>query len=288
MKTYLLTLFLTLFVLSVFSQHSSVDLCSIYQHAVKNKNIDSISYLLTLDSTQISAYDKAELLSMRGLLHLSLSKKDINKRKAKNHPAFIEAKRDFTLAIKQNVDKNEKLKYTFRKFVTLEGYKPHYTNYQSDLYLLKSKGFKPDKFGMGISAKSKFDGNFWLGAEFSIVSGYRPSYSLKNYDEQIIIKSKPSFSMSALTVGFTQNIETTSLSDLNFSLLRLEAPLYIDVLQFGFIDNSNRSYWYYRPELGIGYSIFHLSGGYNLFFGSRKGRESLSNAMINFRIKHVF
>ena len=195
MKSYLFTLFLTLIFSSIFCQQGDVDLCGVYKHAVKNKTLDSISYLLNLDSTQITTYKRTEILTMRGRLRLSFNKNEINRRKANKHPEFQEALRDFSTAINENPSKNEKLKYTFRRFSTLKRYKPYYKNYKSDLNLIKSKGYNPSKFAMGISGKSKYDGEFWLGAEFSIGSGYRPAYTLKDYDGQVIRKVKYSFSI---------------------------------------------------------------------------------------------
>ena len=287
MKSCLLTLFLTLFFSSIFSQHETIDLSRVYQSATMLKSLDTITYLLQLDSTQISDYEKAELFSMRGLLRLKFNKKDIKRRRAANHPAFKSALQDFSSAVNQNGDKSDKLKYTYRRFVSLKKYKPHYSNYQADLNLIKSRGYKKDNFGMAIFAKSKYDGELWLGVEFSIRSGYRPSYRLKGYEGHTI-KKKNQFSASVLTFGYSQNIQTTALSDLSISLVRIESPIFIDILQFGFIDTSVKNYWYYRPEVGVGYSIFQLSGGYNLFFNSDEKSKSLSKAMVNFRIKFIF
>ena len=100
------------------------------------------------------------------------------------------------------------------------------------------------------------------------------------------MKKNLTVSASGLIVGFARNLES-ELNDINFSLLRIEAPLFVDLLKFGYISSSEGvNEWYYRPELGIGYSYFQLSGAYNVFFDG-EGAEALNKFQLNFRMKYT-
>ena len=284
----ILSILITLLITSaIVGQHSHVDFCDIIRHSIEHKSTDSITHLLQLDSTHVNNSEKAELYYIRGRLIVENHEEEIERRSKHIHPKLKEAHRDLSLAINQVPSKDEKLEFVFKRFQVLERYKPYYEEYDSDLKLIESNGYKHDKFGIGFSAKNKYDGDFWLGGELSIGSGYGAPYTLKDASQRTIKKNRTTLSASILTLGYVKNIQTQSLNDFNFSLIRMEAPFYIDLLQVGFIDTKTNNYWYYRPEIGIGYSIFHLSAGYNFFFKSERF-EDLSNAMINIRIKHVF
>lgn len=222
---------------------------------------------------------------MRARLHFYLDQSEIDKRSSSDHPAIIKAHKDLTLAIDQYKDETDKLRYIFRRFVTLEDYKPHYKEYNTDLDLLTANGYKKDKFSIGLTALSRYDSEFWLGGELSFFSGYSPPFTLKDDNKQIVHQQKIGFSASVLIFGFSRNLES-DFSDFSFSLLRIESPIFIDITQFGTMTALNSDHWYYRPELGFGYSIFHLSVGYNIFFRNQKSKE-LSNAFLSFRIKHT-
>ncbi|MEM9547337.1 MAG: hypothetical protein AAGA77_15265 [Bacteroidota bacterium] len=285
MKIKSLLLHFLLFTTTISAQQSALDYCSIYNVTRESQSMDSINQLLEKDD--ISQHEKAELLSMRAYVNLGLTKKR-RKEKTGNQTQLLPAiYKDLTNAIDWSENEYERIKHTWRRHFMMEDFEKFYTDENSDVQLLKSHGYKEMKSGIGISAKYKYDGESWLGAELSLLSAYFPSYSIKDSDGSVIHKDRYSTSFSALIFGYVQNVQSQDLSDLNFSLLRIEAPLYIDLIQFGLIDTSEKNYWYYRPELGIGYSFLHLSVGYNLFFNKDEEAE-LSNSIFNFRIKHTF
>ena len=57
-------------------------------------------------------------------------------------------------------------------------------------------------------------------------------------------------------------------TDVNFSLLRLSAPFYLDITKFGAMRYlaDEKAYWYYRPEIGFGWNIVSFGYAYNHIF----------------------
>ena len=286
MKSFAFSLFLSLISFYSIGQNSKIDLCEVYQHAMSIKNIDTINYLLQLDSTQVSNYEKMELLSMKGTILLNLNHDSIEKNPAFDNPILRQTYKDMSVAISQAQDENQKLPLVYRRYLSLKKFEPHYQEYKSDFEFLNSKGYKADKTGIALTVLTRYDGEFWLGGELSLLSTYSPPFTVRNNNNQVIHNHRLGFSISALVFGYTRNLES-NYDDFNFSILRIGAPLYIDILQFGTMTAFDSNHWYYRPELGIGYSIFHLSAGYTIFFRSQKSKE-LSNAILSFRIKHTF
>lgn len=286
MKSAFLAICFTLYALSLSGQQSNIDLCTVYNHAVKTQSLDTLNHLLNQDTLQINNFEKNEMLTMRGWLRIALNKAEIDKNLAMEDPILQEAYRDFSMAVQSSEDKNDKLKYVSIRFLNLKSNKLNYKEYQSDLGLLTDHGYRQNKFGLGIAALSKYDREIWLGAELLLFSGYIPSYKIKDGNEKTLVRKRFSTSASALIFGVSKNLES-AMSDVNFSLLRLESPLFVNVTQFGFIRTLASNHWYYRPEIGIGYSIFHLSVGYTMYFKNQKS-ESLPTTPISFRIKHTF
>ncbi len=270
----------------IYGQHSNLDLCGIYKHSLKTKNLDTITQILERDTFQINNHEKAELFSMRGRLQLIFNRLDINKNLPADNPILVSAHSDYTMAIDLAKADNDELRYVWRRHLDLKFVKSRYKGYESDLEFLTSNGYRKDKFDSALTALSRYDGEFWLGTEFSFFSGYGPPYTIRNESREIIAKRKFSFSTSALIFGYSRNLES-SMNDFNFTLLRLEAPIFVDITQFGFINALESNHWYYRPEVGIGYSIFQLSLGYTVFFKSHKAR-SLSNTFVSYRAKYTF
>ena len=86
--------------------------------------------------------------------------------------------------------------------------------------------------------------------------------------------------------GILKNLENDWL-EWRFSPFTIEAPFYLDILQVGQICTLDGKYFFYRPEIGFGYSMFTLSYGYNVFF--KKGTpDNISRHMINLGVRYVF
>lgn len=273
--------------LSLFGQQPNLDMCDIIKHSLQIRSTDSLTQLINEHSEELSNKQKADLYSIRARLRVILNAKDVKRRSDSINPILVEAKNDFDLAIDQMKDENDKLKYRVRRYFILEKYTPHYEEFDSDLELLKLNGYKEDKTGLALSLISKYDGDFWLGAEIASFSGFAPPFRVANKDNDVIWQNKMYKSASAFIFGYSRNLNI-NLTDINFSLIRVEAPFYFELFKFGYIGNAeSTNNWYYRPELGFGYSIFQLTAGYNLFFNKDRAKD-LSKFNLNLRAKYVF
>lgn len=287
MKTNLTLIIYCLCFCTLIGQQTNIDMCDVIRHSLINKSSDTITTLLQMETSELTDVQKADLYSIRGRMSVLLNRKAIKKNKTSAHPLLRESYDDLSQAIYLISEEKDKLKYIARRYYVFENYESNYKDYQSDLHKLKAHGMKKDKTGIGAAILTKYDGDLWAGVEVSLFSGYAPTYNVKDDNGETVLRKKTSISASAFVFGFSRNIET-DLNDYNFSLVRIEAPLYIELFKVGYIQApGGNNHFYYRPEIGIGYSLFHLSGGYNVFFKSEKSEE-LSNLSLNFRIKYTF
>jgi len=286
MRYIILIVWFKMITISVNGQQNNIDLFEVYNLSLLNSNYDTISYLLTLDTAEITDYERMELYTIRGKLKLIFGEKELGKKEKLDRTILNDASDDFSYAITQTKDENDKLNYIYRRYFTLKDHDPYYKGYNSDYTSLKSNGFKKDKSGLGFTALTKYDGESWLGLEISLISNYGPRYTLKDGNSRIIHKKKYSHSSSAFVIGFAQNLET-GITDYNLSIIRIESTLYVNITQIGVINAQNTNHWYLRPEIGFGYSIFQLSAGYTFFIPGGKS-ISLAKYIVSFRAKHTF
>ena len=281
----LLTAFLTAFQLS--AQKVDLDLCEVYKSARELNSTQPLSKYLEDNSIDLSNFQKSELHSMRAEINLKIWKRTSKEKSAERDSLIEVIKNDFTKAIELSEDKSQEIRNKWRRFNSMEGLDLRYEEMDSDSIMLKFQGQKFMKSGIGLSAKLKYDNDFWFGGEFSLLSAYIPAYKIKDDNGEVLYQEKYSASFSMFIVGYAHNMSEKDFGDLNFSLIRIEAPFYIDIFQFGSIFGPENNKWYYRPEIGLGYSLFHLSAGYNIFF-NREQAEGISRFMTNFRIKYTF
>ncbi|MDF1697481.1 MAG: hypothetical protein P1U56_16680 [Saprospiraceae bacterium] len=280
-------LLLLVFANDIISQHSHIDLCEVTKKAILNQSVDTVDQLLQIkDTSKITKMERAELLSFKAWLWLKINEDNLDKKSSLKGQILTQAYRDFTLAINEVEDENEKLIFEYHRYSILESYKPKYKDYTSDLNRLKAHGYKKDKLGLGLVAVAKYDGDIWLGGELALFSGYAPLYTLRDSDGTTVAKNRVAVSASMLTLGYYRNLNT-DYGDYSISLVRIEAPLFIDLFKLGYIKDSNKNHWYYRPEIGVGYSILQLSLGYNFFF-KKEGTEDLANVFTTLRGKYIF
>jgi len=283
---YLLCVFITA-TITIFSQSVDINICETYKRALRAKSTIPFDSLLQNKDFNISDFDRSDLYSFRAKARLALNQKNIKNDSIQRQLLLDEMYQDLSQAIDLIDDKSEQLKHTWRRYVFLNRLSYPYKDMNTDLALLKDNGYKEKKMGIALYPKVMFDGDFWLGAELSLLSAFFPQYTLISKDKVTIYKDKYSTSFALFTLGYAQNLQRTEWSDFNISILRIEAPFYIDILQFGFINGPAGNSWYYRPELGLGYSIFQLSVGYNIFFQNEESSE-ISNLLTNFRVKYNF
>ncbi len=144
----------------------------------------------------------------------------------------------------------------------------------------------PEFMGLNIGLSSFYGRDLWLGAEISsdFVQFANP---FKLFDP---VSSNSAFRISSLAIGYHKNIQTND-NDISLNSLRLTSVLFFNLTpaQFGFKWGpsfaNDKTYWYYRPEIGFTYGIFTVSYGYNLMF-NKNVRELTDKSVINFKISY--
>jgi hypothetical protein len=102
-----------------------------------------------------------------------------------------------------------------------------------------------------------------------------------------LISGSPYFRFNYLSTSFLININDNSKQDLLFSAFNLRNPfIHAKLIQFGFHSGiSDKLKWFYRPEIGVSYGIFHLSYSYNLAF-DKTVRSLAEKNMLTFGISY--
>jgi len=266
------------------AQMEDLTLCQIYQGDVKERTLDLHNQYIKANLPKDDWKMLSNLYSSRARLRLGIN--NIN-RKANNSlwsNALTESKSDLDRAIRIVKDENLMIEYIFRRYVVMEKY-GKYNEIESDYAALKSAGYKKDRDGIGVFLKSKYDGDFWLGLEGAVFSGTGGRYKLVNGYGEVFTKGRD-ISATALSLSYLRNLNR-KWSEWSFSILKLEAPIYIDIIQFGQLYTADESYFFYRPEVGVGYGPITLSYGFNVFF--KKGVEDgVQRHMVNLRGRYVF
>lgn len=286
MKSRCILLLICIISCTLQAQNSHVDLCEVFQLSKSKRNLDSLNHLLSLDTTQINADERAELLSMRGRLKLEF----YNKKKSKSSAEFLRIKEqahaDFTEAVELSRSVDRITTFAFRRYTSLDHYNYQYPELNVDRKYLADRGMKHERFDIGLSLLTKYDNDYWLGGEFSLFSGYGPTYALRENSGEIIHKRKLSVAASFFVFGYAHNFDNP-MDEFRLSVFRVEAPLYIDLTQFGVIEEKFTSHWFYRPEIGIGYQFLHFSVGYSAFFKGERAQH-LPKFSYQLRLKHTF
>lgn len=281
---------ITILLISIFSgaygQIQNIDPCSIFKEAMSNNNIDTLDHYLAMDDTKLELNDRINLMTFKGAV---LIKKHRDKgREIKNVPTSIidSSYQLFSDAIGLVEDEKLKVGYRFRRYQTLSELKPSYQGMLSDDKYFKDLGYKKDKFGISANLVARYDGEFWLGADVTVFGGLQSPYNLKDGYGNSFQKSRVGISASFFIISHLRNVEKR-LSETKFSIFRIEAPLYFDITQVGFVKTTDKSHWFYRPQVGVGYGRFSLSYGYSVYF-KRASRDLLNKHSVNLNTKFVF
>ena len=59
-------------------------------------------------------------------------------------------------------------------------------------------------------------------------------------------------------------------------------PITVSILKFGALDFNQSLFWYYKPEVGIGFGNFEVFYSYNAFF-NKVPNDVHEKHMLNFR-----
>ena len=133
--------------------------------------------------------------------------------------------------------------------------------------------------GLTLSQNTSFSKNSaWIGVDLSLV-GFLSEASVEG-------EKTTSVAIEVLTFGWSRRIDHSNLNKSNnfdFNLIRFGSPLTISLLKFGCLDDFNNDlYWYYKPEIGLGFGDFDVFYSYNLFF-KEIDKNLHEKHMINFR-----
>ena len=150
-------------------------------------------------------------------------------------------------------------------------------------FFVHGQGFRVDnniyeENGVTLSQNTSFSKNSaWIGFDLSLV-GFLSEASVE--------KGTTTAAWEAYTFGWSRRIHISDVyrsNNFDFSLVRIGSPITISPLKFGCLEDVNNDwYWYYKPEIGLGFGDFDVFYSYNLFF-----KEIDNNVhdkhMINFR-----
>jgi hypothetical protein len=269
-----------------FSQVTDVALCDIFKEAVDNNSTDTLDYYLEMDDSQLQLTDRINLMTFKGFVIIRSQGEKRSERRNANQSVIDSSYQLFTDAIDLVEDENLKIEYRMRRFETLSYVKNGYPTKSEDQYLLNKSGYREDKSGFAFLLTGRYSGGYWLGAEVSLFSGLQVPYNLKDGYGNTVSHEKVGFSGSAFVFSYTRNLSST-INESKFSLIRIEAPIYIDILQFGWVRAFDNSYWFYRPQIGVGYGRYSLSYGFNLYF-RKEGRDILNRHSLDLKTKFIF
>jgi hypothetical protein len=137
-------------------------------------------------------------------------------------------------------------------------------------------------FGLGLGIAGGIGKSGWLGYEVSDdqvenVNPFKPNR----------ISGTPYIRFNYFSTSYLWNLSDRSKQDFLVSALNFRNPLiHVKLIQFGFHSGiSDKLKWFYRPEIGLSYGIFHLSYSYNLAF-DKTVRSLAEKNMLTFGISY--
>lgn len=248
-----------------FSQ--SIDFCDALQVTRNATDFDHIDSLL--HSEILSDRDAADLYTIR---------------------AKVASERGIDLqSIHSDIDKAVELmgdspRFAYFRYQILKD--AEYNKKYSDLELAKQIGFKENKIGFGLAPTIHSGDGLLFGIEILLPGSTKGPYKIKD-DDGIIESEWLSFGIASLVIGYSTSFEEERVSELRGSLLKLFAPLYVDITQFGVRTNSLGSRWFYRPEFGIGHRGISFSTGINLWLNKRPDLD-FNRFVTSLRYSYIF
>ena len=154
--------------------------------------------------------------------------------------------------------------------------------YKKEVDLLKKIGYKQERNGFSFGISSQFGKNNWLGINLAIYESYHPNNT--RFFKSLDFTGKISYLNFEVQKNLNQN-----QTDVSISLIKLSAPIYIDITKFGYLNlnKTNEYYGYYRPEIGLSWNIFSAGYAYNLVFKKDK-RDEFEKHLFFVRLSYPF
>jgi hypothetical protein len=162
--------------------------------------------------------------------------------------------------------------------------------YLEDMKCAKDHGFKETEqgFTLGLNymgGKSDFAG-FMVSPWGQVI----PRYKVMNTDPEdgklkVIDENRLPYSMNILAFEYNRNLDQPTSREFTFSLFQMTSPLLINFTKFGFTQSFTLPIpsWFYRPEIGIGWSFISVGYAYNFVF-SKSDRSQLNSHMFLLRL----
>jgi hypothetical protein len=135
---------------------------------------------------------------------------------------------------------------------------------------------------LGLGITGAIGKSEWIGYELSddMVDNINPF-------KGNLLSESYYFRFNYFSTSYLWNLRDRSKQDLLFSAFNLRNPfIHAKLIQFGIHSGiSDKLKWFYRPEIGLSYGIFHLSYSYNLAF-DKSVRSLAEKNMLTFGISY--
>lgn len=157
--------------------------------------------------------------------------------------------------------------YKEQRMIFLKKYKITSDVLVKDKADLEAIHYKPSREGSSLGVAAIQGKDTWIGLQF-VPYGSKSARYLKlsnNQDVAGYYKKSTYGVFFPLSINYNLQRKTTEFS---MSFLRMQAPLMIDITQFGYRNGvkGEQGSGFYRPEIGFGIGYFSLSYGYNVWF----------------------
>jgi hypothetical protein len=184
--------------------------------------------------------------------------------------------------------------YRLYKFLESQGIQYNY----KPINLTRKKFYSQSKHsrkGIGFGLRYMQNNNTsWLGGDISLRSAYVVPNTKNVYDSisNTWTSNRKSFwsgyHLSILSLGYARSLSTDE-SEMTINGIQILHDITLKPLQFGKRWNNEVEFssWFYRPEIGLTFSLFTFTAGYNIYFKSNNftaNSKLVLTAVVNYPI----
>jgi hypothetical protein len=162
--------------------------------------------------------------------------------------------------------------------------------YLQDIDFAKAHGYKETEKGFVLGLNYMGGKSDFAGIMVSPWGQVIPRYKVMSTDPadgklKIVDQSLLPVSINILAFEYNRNLDQPTSREFTLSLFQSTSPLLINVTKFGFTKSVTLSKpsWFYRPEIGIGWSFISVGYAYNFVF-SKSDRSQLNTHMVVARL----
>jgi hypothetical protein len=137
---------------------------------------------------------------------------------------------------------------------------------------LKANGYRPEKENFGISVFYTYnESSNFFGASFVPITFFQKSFKMKNFEGKVVYRSPLSYTMEGFPITFAYDFQSKT-SEFTAALVQVNGPIFLNLTKFGWQSTKNtftgdtKNYFFYRPEIAIGYANFSAALGRNFYF----------------------